>query len=150
MKSPCRRFLAAAVMLAVSGVPAAATDKKPKSDQAVSQSVTGSLDVIIRVVPGGHDVVRAKLAAKGRTVTGEHASINALRATVDARDPADLDRDPLVVSVSLNAVVHAHETVASPASPDAIVTLDMLRSIVGSTETGATGQGVVVAVIDSG
>ena len=26
----------------------------------------------------------------------------------------------------------------------------MLRSIVGSTETGATGQGVVVAVIDSG
>src|SRR5438876_5664869 len=150
----CARFLVAAVILAGTAVPAAAADKKPKFDQAlehaVSKRVTGPLDVIIRVVPGGHDAVRGKLAAKGHAVTGEHASINALSATVDARDLADLDRDPLVVSVSLNAVVHAHQTVASPASPDAIVTLDMLRPIVGSTETGATGQGVVVAVIDSG
>src|SRR6266705_3281419 len=147
MKSRYSRFLTAAVLLAVSAVPAAAADKKPKLDQAVTQSVSGSLDVIIRVVPGGHDAVRAKLAAKGRAVTGEHASINALSATVDAGDLAGLDRDPLVASVSLNAVVHAHETAGSP---DAIVTLDMLRPMVGSTATGATGKGVVVAVIDSG
>src|SRR6266542_6927272 len=144
MKVPCRRFLAAAAILAVSAVSAAATDKKPKSDQAVSQSVTGSLDVIIRVVPGGHDVVRARLAAKGHTVTGEHASINALSATVDARDLADLERDPLVVSVSLNAVVHAHETVASPAGPDALVVVGMVRVVVGRWVRGAAGVGVVV------
>src|SRR4051812_17384437 len=100
MKSPRSRFFAAALLLAVSALPAAAADRKPKLDQAVSQSVTGPLDVIIRVVPGAHDAVRAKLAAKGHAVSGEHASINALSATVDARELADLDRDPLVVSVS--------------------------------------------------
>jgi len=147
MNAVYSRFVTAALLLAIAIVPAAASDKKTKLDHAVGQSATGPLDVIIRVVPGGHDAVRAKLAAKGRTVAGEHASINGFSATIDARDLADLDRDPLVTSVSLNAVVHAHETAASP---DAIVTMDMLRPIVGSTAAGATGQGVVVAVIDSG
>src|SRR5436190_18805910 len=141
MKSLYRRFLTAAVLLAVSAVPAAAADKKPKLDQAVTQSIAGSLDVIIRVVPGGHDAVRARLAAKGHAVTGEHASINALSATINAGDLADLDRDPLVASVSLNAVVHAHETAGSP---DALVTLDRLRPMVGSTAKAVTGVGVAV------
>ena len=35
------------------------------------------------------------------------------------------------------------------ANPDALVTLDVLRTMVGNT-TGVTGQGVGVAVIDSG
>src|SRR6266511_3473681 len=130
MTSSSARFLVTAAMLAVSAVPAAAADKKPKLDQAVSQRGAGSVDVIIRLVPGGHDGVRAKLAAKRRAITGEHASINALSATVDAGDLADLDRDPRVVSVSLNAAVHAHQTLASL---DAIATLNVLRPIVGST-----------------
>jgi len=61
----CRPFAALALIVASSAIPAAAKDQKPKPDHAlqhaVDQSATGSLDVIIRVVPGGHDVVRAKL-----------------------------------------------------------------------------------------
>jgi hypothetical protein len=147
----CRsaRFLAAALMLGGFTVSAAAADKKPKLDQALQHAVpqkgTGSLDVIIRVVPGGHDSVRARLAAKGHAVTAEHVSINALSATVDAAGLADLDRNPLVTSISLNAIVHAHQTAASP---DALVTLNALRSLVGATATHGPGRGI--AVIDSG
>src|SRR5438552_1391124 len=143
------RFLAAALMLAGSAVPAAA-DRKPKWDQAlqyaISRNVTSSLDVIIRVAPGGQSVVGGKLASKGRAVTGEQASINAFSATIYAADLADLDDDPLVTSLSLNAVVRAHQTLSNP---DAIVALNSVRAMVGTT-TAVTGKGVGVAVIDSG
>src|SRR5437762_4218144 len=86
-KSPYLLSLVAAAILGVSAGPATARDDKPKLDRAlkhaVSQNGTGSLDVIIRLVPGAHEGVRARLAAKGHAITGEHASINALSATVD-------------------------------------------------------------------
>src|SRR5260370_32954527 len=97
--SSCARFLTAALTLAAYAFPAVAADKKPKLDHALQHALKtgiGSVDVIIRVVPGGHDVVRSTLVGKGRTITGEHPSINALSATVDAGDLAELVTDPLV------------------------------------------------------
>jgi len=131
-------------------MPATAISHKRKADQAlrdaVTQRPTGSLNVIISVSVGAHDAVRAALAAKGRAVTGEHPSIHAVSATIDAADLADLERDPSVASISLNAVVTAHQTLPNP---DAPVTLNVLRPMVGAA-AAATGQGVGVAVIDSG
>jgi serine protease AprX len=145
------RVLSAALILVGCATSVDAAGKKTKLDIALQQSVrrgeTGSLDVIISAVPGRRDAVRAKLTVKGRNITGEHGSINALSATIDVRDLADLNGDPSVASVSLNAVVRAHQTVPSSG---ALLTLDLLRPIVGSPATGVTGRGVGVAVIDSG
>src|SRR5258707_5540190 len=142
------RLLSAALIVASIAIPAAAKDK-PKLDQALRRAAnqpTTELDVIIRTVPGGHDLVRAKLVAKGRKVSGEHVSISAISATVAVGDLADLDRDPLVASVSINAVVRAHQVASDQ---DAFVPSGMLRTMVGAT-TLPTGQGVGVAIIDSG
>jgi len=98
-------------------------------------------------ITGGESAVRARLASRGRAITNQHASINAVRTTLLAEDLAALVDDPAVLSVSLDAVVTAHQTAAGA---DSIVTLDMVRADVGSSATPLTGRGVGVAVIDSG
>src|SRR4051812_35105591 len=92
------RLLATALIVFASADHSAAADKKPKLDQAlqklVNQNGDGLLDVIIRAVPGGSGAVRAKLRSKGRDITGDYLSINAINATIDLRDLADFDNDP--------------------------------------------------------
>src|SRR6185295_2626870 len=81
-----------------------------------------------------------------RDITGDYVSIKAINATVDARDLADLDSDPSVASVSINADVRAHQVASDE---DALVPSGTLRSMIGASTT-ASGYGVGVAVIDSG
>ena len=94
--------------------------KKTKLDFVLRRAAkrnAGTLDVIVRVVPGAQDAVRKTLEQMG-DVTGEFASINAFSATIDASELASLDADPLVLSVSVNAVVKAHQlALASPLAP---------------------------------
>src|SRR3954471_3696157 len=133
--------LAAPVYAAKSKLDKALTDR-------LSSGTTGSVQVIITTVPGGTNVVRSKLLAKERTIKFEHPGINAISVTVDAGDLSDLAGDPAVVSVSIDAPMQSHATVLT--GSDSLVTLDMLRTMIGGTSSGLTGNGVGVAIIDSG
>jgi serine protease AprX len=142
--------LASCAALLTLTTPAAAA--KPKLDRAlndaVDSGVTGQLSVIITAAPGSREKVRAKLVAHEKAIKLEHPAINAISATIDASDLADLIADPAVASVSIDSPVQAHETALT--GRDSIVTLDMLRPMLGTTATGVTGRGVGVAIIDSG
>src|SRR5215471_11872748 len=127
-----------------------ATGGPRKLDHALQQIAThanGTVDVIVRVVPGTEDNVRGRLTKNGRALKAEHPSIHALTATVAVSDLANLADDPSVASVSLDAEVSAHQTLSGP---DSLIPLNVVRTLIGSTATGVTGQGVGVAVIDSG
>src|SRR5256885_8556988 len=142
-----RFFVAAAAICAGSAMPATAISHKSKVDQAlqnaVSQRPTASLNVIINVSAGGHDAVRATLAAKGRAVTGEHPSIHSVSATIDAADLPVLERDLSVASISLNAAVSAHYTLPNPVAP---LTLYVVRPTVDAAFC-ASGQGSGVTAV---
>ena len=144
------RFSALALIVATATLPASAKGGRPRLDselrQALNRNASSQLDVIITALPGRSNEVRAKLGSKGHGVTGNHVSINAISATVDAADLADFDSDPSVASVSINADVRAHEVASDD---DALVASGTLRSMVGAATT-ASGYGVGVAVIDSG
>ena len=136
---------------ALLGLPGSANAAPPKLDKMLqvgaASGATGQVQVIITAVPGKRDAVRTRLYAKGRPITAEHPTINAISATVDAGDLADLAGDPSVASVSLDAPVNAHATLTGA---DSLVSLDLLRAMVGGTATGLTGRAVGVAIVDSG
>ena len=140
--------LAVAVIIVGLAHPAAGQGKPSRLDQPLSHAASGgsggSIEVIIRTVPEGQDPVRAMLAGKGHGLTAEHPLLHALSATVDVRDLADLERNPFVISVSLDAAVHAHQ---APASPDSLVMLNALRPILGSTTLTGNGVGVAVMIV---
>jgi serine protease AprX len=124
---------------------------KPKLDTVLKKAVENSKDrvpVIIQVVPGGENGVRGRLAAQGRKITGEFANIGAVGAKVNRAELAALVADPAVAHVSLDVQVHGHALTAP--GPDALMTLDLVRADLGSGSKGVTGNGVGIAIIDSG
>src|SRR4029453_17567059 len=82
----------------------------------------------------------------GRKVTGEYRNIGAVGAAVDAQDLAALVADPAVTAVSLDARVRAPALTGT----DSLMTLDLVGADLGSLSKGVTGNGVGVAIIDSG
>jgi serine protease AprX len=85
-----------------------------KLDKALQASLTsgGSLDVIIRATPGHEANVTSKVGRHTSDVH-VHALINAVSATLSAREIAELASDPDVAGVSLNADVAASAVGAS-------------------------------------
>jgi serine protease AprX len=131
---------------------AAAAEQKqkpgqPKLDRALrelnSQSSSAPVPVIITAT-GDCPALGGWLEAHAQT-RDQHPDIQAVSADIDARDLDSLSDVSCVKSVSFDAPVGAHAVTTVPA-----MTLDMVRSAVGSDQIGYTGSGIGVAVIDSG
>jgi serine protease AprX len=105
----------------------------------------GSMRVIVSAKPGLLSTVRTLLGRLGTTLFGDLTGINAAVALIDVADLAALSCDLSVSSVSADAVVNVIERRGdSPVPPSS------LRPVLGLPQDSPSGNGVGVAVIDSG
>jgi serine protease AprX len=122
------------------GAPAAAD----KLDRALNALVTDRRgQESVRVIIQARDVetrdsLRRRLSAHGDQVEAGYASITAFAATVRVDDLLGLAADPDTERVSVDAIVNAHKALSS------LLGTELLP------DSGTTGTGVRVAVIDSG
>ena len=146
--------------------PASAGPRQPaKLDKALQASSTsaGSFDVIVRAKPGREANVQGKVGRHTSDVR-VHGVINAVSATLTAREIGELANDPDVDGVSLNADVSALAS-GSPANPKKIaegsgwstqsssnfastVVADLKQAL--GLDNRFTGANTTVAIIDSG
>ena len=146
-----------------------------KIDRALQDALlTGAATqrVIISVKPGYRASVRQALQAHGDLIKSDHPSIDAFSAEIHSADVSELARQPWIDGVSIDATVYPVGETAYPvgetddrdtrgngkgrgvvnarAAPSALVT--HLRETLGlpAVATTSVGEGIVVAVIDSG
>ncbi len=108
--------------------------------------------VIIQVRPGSEDALKLKLQGHGDVIEAEHASIDALTATIHGEDLAALAGDPDVLGMSIDAWVtslgrFSQSTTSRASAPD------LLRATLGLTDpkfSVITGAGIAIAIVDSG
>lgn len=147
----------------------------PKLDTALRRVVDDGASelqrVIITTTPGRRDALKADLDAHGALVTGDLASVAALSAVVDGADLTALAQLPDVRAISLDGVIAAHggdqrgkksktttsgsdtstTTVASDGGTFAtLLGENHLRTTLGLDTEPFDGQGLKVAVVDSG
>ncbi len=140
-------LLAALVLTFFPAVARADGPGKPsKLDSALQERQKGGganrERVIIRVKRGKRaDLVQA-LKGAGHSVKAEHPLIDAVTVEVPIQALQGLAHRSDVKSISFDAPTTAFQTVAPTATT--------LRSTLGSSSTGTSGEGVGVAVIDSG
>jgi serine protease AprX len=115
-----RRFSFGFVVLAAAFVAPQATVKAAgpavHHRERLDTSLRGVLDqtsplpqrVIIRVRPGSRVTLRESLTAHGDQILAEHDSLDALTAVVHGEDLGALVDNDFVLSVSTDAIVHAH------------------------------------------
>ncbi len=146
-----------AVATAAAVVSPASADGQPwraKLDLAVAKAAvnrTGNQPVIVRVASGARAAVRDRLTAGGHRIKGEHASIDGLAVEVSATALLELAKDPDILSISSDAIVTAtsrfdRRSGPSSAGDDG----NLLRTTLGLDADAPKGQGVGVALIDSG
>ena len=117
--------------------------------QVAAAHPSRSAEVIVRLA-GSEADGREAIARHGGRVTGELHIFNGLVARMPAGAAARLDRDPAVAAVSLNASVRPqavatnHLSTAYPYATNAPAVWNAGGGV------AATGQGVGVAVIDTG
>jgi serine protease AprX len=111
--------------------------------------------VIVSVKPGYRASVRQALQAHGDLIKSDHPSIDAFSAEIHSADVPELARQPWIEGVSIDATVYPvgdqnGRDIKGNGRGRGSVT--HLRETLGlsAMATTATGQGVVVAVIDSG
>jgi serine protease AprX len=121
--------------------------------QASLQSGAPTQHVIISVRPGYRASVRETLLSHGDLIKSDHPPIDALSAEIHSTDVAELARQPWIEGVSIDATVYAVGGNRSKGNSGKRETAaSRLRETLGLSAVGTTGagQGVVVAVIDSG
>jgi serine protease AprX len=147
---------------------ASAQTSSNKIDRALQDALlTGAATqrVIISVKPGYRVSVRQALQAHGDLIKSDHPSIDAFSAEVHSADVTELARQPWIDGVSIDATVYpvgekderdtrgnsrGRGVVKTGAAPSTLVT--HLRETLGlpAVATTSVGEGIVVAVIDSG
>jgi hypothetical protein len=126
----------------------AAGPPKPhaKVDKAVARLTAdaGEIRVIVTATKGHKKDLAQNLARKQHRVIADHESIDALSVALPAQALEDLIADPAVSHVSIDANVHSFL--------DEVGTLDsnMLLPTLALPHQGFTGNGVGVAVLDTG
>ena len=148
-------LLAAVVVVVSIGInqvsPEAAGQARPRPSKLDKhlQAVKGRLDsrerVIIRTAGGRKRHVEERLQRRGKWSKADLASVNAFVADVEGADLAALEADPDVLGVSTDAVV-----VTSGATLEVGAGVDTLDDVLGLADSDLTGDGVGIAVIDSG
>jgi serine protease AprX len=106
----------------------------------VREGDSGTQRVIIRTTSSGIPGLTRALERDGHPVLRRHPIINALTARVPSAALEGLSRNPLVLSISIDAIVIAEQTSSG----------DSLRGTLGLSTGNHTGYRVGVAVIDSG
>jgi serine protease AprX len=119
----------------------------PKLDTAVQRWVqsggSGTLRVIISAEPGLLEAVESLLLSLGGSLLGELPGINAVIGNVTLSSLAALACASSVSSISLDAVVTSTSGIEEGAA-------SALRATLGLPQNAPAGEGVGVAVIDSG
>jgi serine protease AprX len=150
-----RRWCAAALFLALSAWPGTewrlhAAPSKSKLDSALQIPPAGLVRVIVSTKSGQRDAVAFRLMMRGRWPKDRYSVIDAIVADVSAADLAMLAADPRVTSVSIDAVVKSATSGPSSAFYSSAFSQATLLPTLGLPIQGVTGNGVGVAVIDSG
>ncbi len=150
-------ILITAVVITAAAASPVSADAQPwraKLDTAVATAAaegTGTQPIIVRVTPGARLAVSDQLKASGYRITGEHASIDGLAVEVPAAAVVELARNPLILSISTDAIVMPTGTFErGPGGPRQDRGASFLRSTLGLEAYGPKGAGVGVALIDSG
>lgn len=143
-----------------SGQPSTDSALASKTDAAVHALLSGEAHapaarVIIRAKTHRHrDDLKRRLREHGDAIEREHEAIGAFTATVHADDLMALAADPAIDSVSIDAVVRVHGApsfiAANTSDADEGSGANPLHGTLLLPDTAATGEGVRVAVIDSG
>jgi len=127
----------------------------------------GGHHVIVRTKPGFRDAVREAMRARGADIEGDHPAVEAFTAKLDDQQLLDLLASDAVESLSVDAEVQAGGHVKKQVDKKVTVTKrvqlsrtvnasvgllvrDELRDTLGVPENGLSGNGITVAVIDSG
>src|SRR5207244_1272235 len=111
------------------------------------------LRVIIRAVPGRQQAVRGYLNAHGgHRIVAEHRLIQAVTADIPAGALRALENNPFVASVSIDASLTSDQLLTTTTTSTTTSTFSppFLRSTLGLDDFRWLGNGVGVAVIDSG
>lgn len=146
----------AALLVAGFAATAAAGDRghNGKLDLAlrdrVAHGTPGRERVIISSTPGTRDALRRALAARGAAVVAEQPAIDALTAMVRVEDLEALASDPLVASIAMDAEVRASARTKLSANGHKQVPYSALREQIGLADQPFFGEGIGIAVIDSG
>ena len=159
---------AALGVLACAASPLSAQTSSNKIDRALQDALltaAATQRVIISVKPGYRASVRQALLAHGDVIKSDHPSIDAFSAEIHSADVSELARQPWIDGVSIDATVYpvverddrdtrgngkGRGVVKAGTAPSALVT--HLRETLGlpAVATTSVGEGIVVAVIDSG
>src|SRR5262249_34651561 len=144
-----RGTVCAGILLGAVTFPSSAWAAPHKLDHALETLARGQASGAVQVIiTGDRDAVRRRLTFRHHDVVVEQPMLDAITSVVDVAELRELEKDPAVRSVSIDAPVYAHATALT--GPDALITLDQVRAIPGANATGLTGRGVGVAIIDSG
>src|SRR5512136_455921 len=125
------RLACLAVLVTLSVAGSALAQSLPKLDLVLQQAArtgAGPQRVIIRTKPGLRLALRDSLQAQGETVRADHPAIEALTAEADAAQLRALAADPLVESVSVDAVVSASQATWRQTSGSAGSEANLLRA----------------------
>ncbi|MEO7274360.1 MAG: S8 family serine peptidase [Vicinamibacterales bacterium] len=150
----CLAFVAAAALLMcgsaqAAGAGAADATLDPALRAALAQATdTSTVRVIIHTTAGSVAPVRAHIQASGNVVAAEHQFIGAVTAQLRAQTIRELQDDPFIDHISLDAVVRS---MAGPPVKAGPINEPLLSTLGLTNRAGAgTGTGVGVAVLDSG
>ncbi len=119
-----------------------------KRDSALRDLTDGTVRVIVATTAGEADAVADHLRQRGRSLVKKHGIIDAVTAELPAADLDELDDDPLVTRISIDADVVGAAADGGKKKSDPVAST--LLATLGLPQSGLTGSGVGVAVIDSG
>ena len=128
-------------------------EKRSKLDRVLRKAADANDSapqrVIVRTRAGRATDVEERRKKHGDRIEAVHRRINAFTATVHGEDLSALERDPDVEAVSIDAILNAENAVQESADEDA-QSENLLVSALGLADTPYEGDGVGIAVIDSG
>jgi subtilisin family serine protease len=143
--------LAVAVMAGVWGLTTTGAAKSKGKSQKLDRFLAGlsadagDVRVIVTAAKGRRDDVGQTLARKQRHIIAEHTSIDAFSVSVPAGALEELVADPAVAHVSVDAPIKSFAV-----NEVGMLNTNMLLPTLALPYSGYTGNGVGVAVLDSG
>jgi len=148
-----RPLVVFAVAICACASPAFAQGNSHKIDQAVRNALTSNPNASQRVIltarPGSRAALKQTLKSRGATILSENAALNVLTAQVAGGDIPRLIEDTTVTDISTDSLVQTNAKPDAGGSTTAAL-VSAVRETLGLSSSQYTGNGIGVAVIDSG